>query len=87
MGAISSLIRGKNFKGKRLFATEMNGLHFIEYLIKDDDISMKLKTKALILMYDLIINDEASFLNDPTYIRYSLTKELNITIPLFKLLD
>jgi len=41
--AISSLLHGHNLKGKRAFVADMNGLSFLEYLIKEEGIAINLK--------------------------------------------
>ena len=41
--AISSLLHGHNLKGKRAFVADMNGLLFLEYLIKEEGIAINLK--------------------------------------------
>ena len=86
LDTIYSIIGGKNLIGKKFFATEMNGLHFLEYLLKDVKISKNLKSKALDIMHDLIVNDDGMQFDNPTYVRTTLADELNISILLMEIL-
>ena len=48
----------------------MNGLKFVKCLLEQNS-SPKLQKKVLILIYDLILNDENIFKDNPNFVRKS----------------
>jgi len=58
LGALSSFLRAQNFNSKRHFVEHMNGLNFLESLMSEESVSVRIQRKALILLYDLVLNDE-----------------------------
>ena len=62
MSSISSFLRGENFKGKREFLNEFEGMRFIKgVLMERDNLSARLFLKTITLLYDLVINDDNIF--------------------------
>jgi len=57
LAALSSLVRGLNIQIKRHFI-DVEGVEFLICLLKNDDFTIKLKTKAMNLLKDLLNNEQ-----------------------------
>lgn len=69
VGALSSFIRSENFNSKREFIETRAGLQFIACILHQQNASVRLQKKTLVLMYDLVLNDESVFEKIPNLIR------------------
>jgi len=86
MGAISSFIRSENFDGKREFIGKMGGLQFLAANLHEKTNSIRLLKKILILMYDLALNDDTIFEENPTMVRKTIGEQMNIMDRMIELL-
>lgn len=66
LGALSSFLRAENFNSKREFIGKMGGLQFLGSVLNEKEYSGRLLKKCLILMYDLALNDNVIFAENPT---------------------
>ena len=79
-GALSSLVRGDNFESKRQFI-DADGIEFIVDLLKNDKHnSLKLKTKSVLLLNDLLHYDDNLHYKDN--VEYNKQKDKQIQISL-----
>lgn len=69
LGALSSFLRAENFNSKREFIGTMDGLQFLGSVLGEKEYSARLLKKCLILMYDLALNDDNIFEENPTLVR------------------
>ena len=66
LGVISAFIRSQNYESKRDFLKDYDGLGFMSKAIRDADTqSVRLLKKAVFLLYDLVINDDVIFKDNP----------------------
>lgn len=86
MGCISSFIRSENFDGKREFIGKMGGLQFLAANLHEKANSIRLLKKILILMYDLVLNDDTIFEENPTMVRKTFADQMNIMDRMIELL-
>lgn len=57
-GALSSFLRGNNFKAKKEFLRDFAGLHYLlAVILTSENVSLRLAKKAVFLMHDFVIND------------------------------
>jgi len=85
-GSLSSFLRSENFPGKREFIAKQGGLQFLAATLHDKTNSERLLKKVLILMYDLVLNDDSIFEEDPTLVRKTFGGQMNIVDRLSELL-
>jgi len=85
-GSLSSFLRSENFVGKREFIQKMGGLQFLAATMHEQANSERLIKKVLILMYDLVLNDDGIFEDNPTYVRKCFGEQMNILDRLIELL-
>jgi len=85
-GSLSSFLRTQNFTGKREFISKMGGLQFLAATIHEKENSDRLLKKVLILMYDLVLNDDGIFEENPTYVRKAFGTQMSILDRLFEIL-
>jgi len=85
-GALSSFLRAENFNSKREFINKMGGLQFLASSILSDKSTLRLQKKILILMYDLVLNDEMIFEEQPTLVRKTLGEQMGVLEQLFAIL-
>jgi hypothetical protein len=73
ISAISSLLRGINTDGKRMFLKEYGGIEFLKGAIVDGAEHLRLSKKLVLLLFDFVYND-ALVLHEgnPAFIRHSL---------------
>lgn len=69
LGALSSFLRAENFNSKREFIGKMDGLQFLGSILNEKGYSARLLKKCMILMYDLALNDDNIFAENPTQVR------------------
>lgn len=87
MGALSSFLRSENFNSKREFIGKMGGLQFLAQTLNDkQNASVRLTKKVCILMYDLALNDENIFEEQPTMVRKCYGDQMEIINRLMELL-
>lgn len=77
-GALSSFLRAENFNSKREFINKMGGLQFLASSLLNEESTIRLQKKVLILMYDLVLNDEMIFEEQPTLVRKTLGEQMGI---------
>merc|ERR1711907_274853 len=77
LGALSSFLRGGNFEGKREFIKVRGGLEFLAGLIENET-QEAINKKAILLIYDLLLNDDGIFDSDKEHVRRVLGTEINI---------
>lgn len=70
-GALSSIIKGEYFEGKRRFIMEFNGLDFLTKLMNEDIAKhfLRLYKKVLLLANDLVTNDDYILKENPFFVR------------------
>jgi len=85
-GSLSSFLRSENFPGKREFISKMGGLQFLAATLHEKSNSERLLKKVIILMYDLVLNDDGIFEENPTFVRKTFGEQMNILDRLFELL-
>lgn len=85
-GSLSSFLRSENFPGKREFIDKMGGLQFLAATLHEKTNSERLLKKVLILMYDLVLNDDSIFEDNPTLVRKTFGEQMNILDRLCELL-
>lgn len=76
ISALSGYIKGNNFSAKRKFIGDNGGLEFLTAVIYDShkNKSLRLAKKALVLMYDLVLNDANIFEDaQPFFVRQFFT--------------
>lgn len=85
--ALSSFVKGPNFEGKRRLVRDFDGLAFLTQLVCTQH-SLRFHKKQLQLLYDLVINDDMIFGNEPNgdkcYVRRYFTHRDDV---IKKLLD
>lgn len=87
IGALSSFIRSENFVGKREFISKMGGLQFLSATLHEkNNQSDRLLKKVLILMYDLLLNDDTIFEENPKMVRETFGKQMSVTDKMIELL-
>lgn len=85
-GALSSFLRSENFAGKREFISKMGGIQFLAATLHEKSNSERLLKKVIILMYDLALNDDGIFVENPTLVRKTFGNQMNILDRLSELL-
>jgi len=85
-GSLSSYLRGENFAGRREFISTMGGLQFLAAVLHEKTNSERLLKKAIIMMYDLVLNDDGIFKEDPTCVRKTFGGQMNILDRLLEIL-
>ena len=75
IGALVAYLKGSNFRGKRYFIQWMTGLDFIECIFQKSEATYRLKLKTLILLYDLVLNDENIFFDEPRRVRSHVARK------------
>lgn len=85
-GALSSFLRAENFNSKREFINKMGGLQFLASSILNENFSVRLQKKILILMYDLVLNDEMIFEDQPILVRKTLGEQMGVMERLIQIL-
>ena len=72
-GSLAAWIKADNFEGKRRFISEKDGLEFLKRLFCDsalnENFNMRLKKKVVNLIYDLVVNDDGIFEDNPFHVR------------------
>ena len=72
-GSLAAWIKADNFEGKRRFIREKDGLEFLKRLFCDSAVNanfnMRLKKKVVNLIYDLVVNDDGIFEDNPFHVR------------------
>ena len=86
-GALSSFLRAENFNSKREFINKMGGLQFLASSILNEKYTLRLQKKILILMYDLVLNDEMIFEEQPTLVRKTLGEQMGVMERLIEILQ
>lgn len=84
--SLSSFLRAENFVGKREFIGKMGGLQFLAAALHEKENSERLLKKVIILMYDLVLNDDGIFEDNPTLVRKTFGEQMNVLERLFELL-
>lgn len=81
---LSSFLKSCNFLGKRQYITKLEGLNQISYQFTNlDKLSIeikdqaKIKTKLLVLLADLVLNDD-SIVGDGFYVRDTVSRDKSI---------
>lgn len=64
----------------------MGGLQFLASSILNEKASLRLQKKVLILMYDLVLNDEMIFEEQPTLVRKTLGEQMGVMERLINIL-
>jgi len=85
-GALSSFLRAENFNSKREFISKMGGLQFLASSILNEKSTLRLKKKILILMYDLVLNDEMIFEEQPNLVRKTMGEQMGVLEQLMSIL-
>lgn len=85
-GALSSFLRSENFAGKREFIHKMGGIQLLAATLHEKSNSERLLKKVVILMYDLVLNDDGIFTENPTYVRKTFGTQMSILDRLFEML-
>lgn len=85
-GALSSFLRAENFNSKREFINKMGGLQFLASSILNEKSTLRLQKKVLILMYDLVLNDEMIFEEQPTLVRKTMGEQMGVLERLIEIL-
>ena len=93
-GALAMYIKAENFEGKRRFITDFDGLNFISKIVaanKDpwtgEEYTHKLALKAISLLYDLVLNDDDIFVEDPRHCRSKFSTDVPLISRLCELID
>jgi len=70
---LTAWLKGENFEGKRRFLNDQQGLEFLARLVLeaayDMNYNAKLRLNIHRLVYDLVLNDDGIFEEEPFFVR------------------
>lgn len=73
---LTAWLKSDNFEGKRRFLIEQHGLDFVSDLVieasNDSYFNPRLRMNIYRLVYDLVLNDDGIFEDEPFYVREKL---------------
>jgi len=72
---------------KREFLKDYHGLAFmIKAICEDQNMSVRLLKKLVFLLYDLVINDDQIFKQDPHYVKKGLLQDEKTLVKMIQIL-